>query len=108
MAIPVGQVCKDVRTEVTMIKLPEETLRDEAAMRAFYESLGISKSTTEAAIRARRNSPVEQDKQQPSPSRAGRSRAAIALTDRAVPRLWASQLRGLRASNILVVVQLIQ
>ena len=45
----------------TMNRLPEQMLRDEAEMRAFYQSLGISKSTTEAAIEVRRNTPVEQD-----------------------------------------------
>jgi len=42
--------------------LPEQMLRDDAEMRAFYQSCGVSKSTTEAAIKVRRNRPtVEQD-----------------------------------------------
>jgi hypothetical protein len=45
-----------------MIKLPEQMLMDEAEMRAFYDSVGISRRTTKAAIKARRNLPVEQDK----------------------------------------------
>lgn len=43
----------------TLLRLPEITLQDEAAMRAFYQSCGISQQTTEAAIQARRNKPVE-------------------------------------------------
>ena len=59
-----------------MIKLSEQVLTDEAAMRAFYESLGISKSTTEAAIKARRNIPMQQDKRQSPPlKRKARKRA---------------------------------
>jgi hypothetical protein len=41
-----------------MIKLPEKLLRDEAEMRAFYQSVGISPETIELAIVARRNRPV--------------------------------------------------
>ena len=44
-----------------MNRLPEQMLRDEAEMRAFYESVGISESTIEAAIKMRRNKPIEQD-----------------------------------------------
>ena len=43
-----------------MKKLPQFNLSDEAAMRAFYESCGVSKSTTEAAIRLRLSEPVQQ------------------------------------------------
>jgi hypothetical protein len=59
-----------------MIKLPEQMLRDEAEMRAFYEAVGISKSTTEAAIKARRNIPVEQEKKQ-SPLKSKRRKAIV-------------------------------
>jgi hypothetical protein len=48
-----------------MIKLSEQMLMDEASMRAFYEQCGISKSTTEAAIKARRNNHVKPDEQKP-------------------------------------------
>ena len=41
-----------------MIKLPEKLLRDEAEMRAFYKSVGISPEITELAILARRYKPV--------------------------------------------------
>ena len=64
-----------------MIKLPETVLRDEAEMRAFYESCGISKSTTEAAIRARHNRPADEGQQAPPPLRVsvrGRKRKAAA------------------------------
>ena len=44
-----------------MVKLPELKLNDEAQMRALYERCGISKSTTEAAIKLRRNMPVQQE-----------------------------------------------
>ena len=44
-----------------MIKLPELNLSDESEMRAFYEQCSISKRTTEAAIRVRRNSPVPKE-----------------------------------------------
>jgi hypothetical protein len=48
-----------------MKRLPEQMLRDEEEMRAFYESCGISKSTTEAAIKVRRQGPIEQDNESP-------------------------------------------
>jgi hypothetical protein len=48
-----------------MKRLPEQMLRDEAEMRAFYQSCGISRSTTEAAIKVRRNGPIEQDNESP-------------------------------------------
>jgi hypothetical protein len=49
-----------------MIKLSEQMLTDEASMRAFYEMCGISKATTEAAIKARRrNNPVEPNEKKP-------------------------------------------
>jgi hypothetical protein len=43
-----------------LAKPPVFTARDEAAMRAFYESCGISAQTTNAAILARRNKPVDE------------------------------------------------
>jgi hypothetical protein len=43
-----------------MIKLPENMLRDEAEMRAFYESVGMSPVTIEMAIKARHKQPVEE------------------------------------------------
>jgi hypothetical protein len=48
-----------------MTKLPELTAMDETEMRAFYESCGISKSITEAAIKARRKGPVVQNNEKP-------------------------------------------
>ena len=45
-----------------LIKSPNEMLRDEADMRAFYQSCGISPQTTEAAIHARRNKPFDESK----------------------------------------------
>jgi hypothetical protein len=48
-----------------MNRLPEQVLRDEAEMRAFYQSVGISESTIEAAIKVRRNGPIEQDNEVP-------------------------------------------
>jgi hypothetical protein len=48
-----------------MNRLPEQVLRDEAEMRAFYQSVGISESTIEAAIKVRRNGPIEQDNELP-------------------------------------------
>ena len=60
-----------------MIKLPERKLMDEAEMRDFYESLGISKAITERAIKVRRNMPVEQDKTK-SPPLKGKNRKAVA------------------------------
>jgi DNA-binding XRE family transcriptional regulator len=46
-----------------MRRLREQILRDETEMRAFYESVGISQSTIDAAIEVRRNSrpAIEQD-----------------------------------------------
>jgi hypothetical protein len=49
-----------------MLKLPELSLRDEAEMRAFYQSLGMSEAVTEAAIKVRHNKPVQKEKK-PSP-----------------------------------------
>jgi hypothetical protein len=43
-------------------------LRDEAEMRAFYQSVGIRPETTELAIQARRNRPVLEEKK-PSASK---------------------------------------
>lgn len=48
-----------------MIKLSEQMLMDEASMRALYEQLGVSKSTTEAAIKARRNNHIKPGEQKP-------------------------------------------
>jgi hypothetical protein len=50
-----------------MFKLPPaRMLLDEDAMRAFYETCGISKATTEAAIRARRKNLAQlADQKQP-------------------------------------------
>jgi hypothetical protein len=53
----------------TMTRLPEQMLRDEAEMRAFYQSVGISPEITELAIQAIRNKPVQEGKK-PSASRA--------------------------------------
>jgi hypothetical protein len=55
----------------TLPRLAEVAFRDEAAMRAFYQSCGIREQTTEAAIQARRNRPVEEKK---SPAVTGRPR----------------------------------
>jgi hypothetical protein len=49
-----------------MNRLPEQILQDEAEMRAFYQSCGISESTIDAAIKVRRNKPtIEQDNEPP-------------------------------------------
>ena len=45
----------------TMTRLPDQMLRDEAEMRALYQSVGISPETTELAIQARRNKPIQED-----------------------------------------------
>jgi hypothetical protein len=50
-----------------MIKLPEKMLRDEAEMRAFYQSVGISPETTELAIRARLSKPAVEETSAPLP-----------------------------------------
>jgi hypothetical protein len=44
-----------------MNKPPEQVLRDEAEMRAFYASCGISPQTIEAAIKARRDQLVREE-----------------------------------------------
>jgi hypothetical protein len=46
----------------SLMKPPDVMLRDEAAMREFYESCGISPQTTEAAILATRNKPYDETK----------------------------------------------
>ena len=62
-----------------MMKFTDITVRDEAEMRAFYESCGISKSITEAAIRVKRNPQVKEHKKKISPidreKRKGRGQA---------------------------------
>jgi hypothetical protein len=60
-----------------MIKLPEKMLRDEAEMRAFYLSVGISPETTEAAIRARRTQPGAEEAKPPA-SKSKKRKAAAA------------------------------
>ena len=52
----------EIKSEGAMIKLPEKVLRDEAEMRSFYQSVGISPETIELAIVARRNRPATEDK----------------------------------------------
>jgi hypothetical protein len=46
-----------------MKKSPDTSLNDETAMRAFYEMCGISQEVTEAAIKMRREHPVELEKE---------------------------------------------
>ncbi len=58
-----------------MIKLPDKMLRDEAEMRAFYQSVGISPETIELAIIARRNKPAVGE-EPPAPLPNGRKRKA--------------------------------
>jgi hypothetical protein len=57
---------------ITMVKLPELNLEDEAEMRAFYASLGMSKGTTEAAIQAMRSRRVEQKEMLPRNAKSAR------------------------------------
>jgi hypothetical protein len=53
---------------------------DEAEMRAFYASCGISRDTTDAAINTRRNNkPVEQDNQK-VPLKGKKRKAARPVT----------------------------
>ena len=59
-----------------MINLPEKILRDEAEMRAFYLSVGISPETTEAAIRARHTKPVTEEAVTPTPAKGKKRKAA--------------------------------
>ena len=47
---------------LNMTKSSKTLLSEEAAMRAFYESCGISQETIEAAIKMRREHPVELEK----------------------------------------------
>jgi hypothetical protein len=54
-----------------MGKLPENNLQDEAEMRAFYERCGVSKSTTEAALKLRR----QREDKKPSPLKGRRRKA---------------------------------
>jgi hypothetical protein len=46
-----------------MKKSPDTFLDDETAMRTFYEMCGISPTVTEAAIKMRREHPVELEKE---------------------------------------------
>jgi hypothetical protein len=45
-----------------MKKSPDTSLDDETAMRTFYEMCGVSQKITEAAIKMRREHPVELEK----------------------------------------------
>jgi hypothetical protein len=65
----------------TMTRLPEQMLRDEAEMRAFYQSVGVSPETTELAIQARRNRPV-QEKKKPLASKHRPARASAKASGR--------------------------
>jgi hypothetical protein len=47
-------------------KMPELDTMDEAAMRAFYETCGISKNTTDAAIKLRRRKKLVEEEKNPS------------------------------------------
>ncbi len=58
-----------------MIKLPDKMLRDEAEMRAFYQSVGISPETIELAIVARRHKPAAEEAP-PAPPPKGRRKTA--------------------------------
>jgi hypothetical protein len=49
-----------------MIKFSEQMLANEASMRALYEMCGISKATTEAAIKLRRKNPLKANGQKPT------------------------------------------
>jgi hypothetical protein len=55
-----------------MKKFPQFNLSDEAEIRAFYASCGVSESTTEAAIRLRLSAPVEQPEQPEQPKKTSR------------------------------------
>jgi hypothetical protein len=48
-----------------MMKLSQEMLADEVAMRAFYESIGFRAETTERAIKARRDKIAHEKKPAP-------------------------------------------
>ena len=66
-----------------MIKLPEKMLRDEAEMRAFYLSVGISPETTEAAIRARHTTPVTEEAVAPPPAKGNKGKKRkVAVTQK--------------------------
>jgi hypothetical protein len=54
--------------------LPPEMLRDEAQMRAFYASCGISERVIQAAIDARRKNPVAEEKAKKSAAQSRRKR----------------------------------
>jgi hypothetical protein len=59
-----------------MTKPPKKMLRDEAEMRAFYSSVGISPEIIELAIVARRNRPTgESNQQQPFKAKRGKGAA---------------------------------
>jgi hypothetical protein len=60
-----------------LTKPKDVMLREEAAMRAFYRSCGISPQTTEAAILARRNKPYDETK--PSVFKGKRRRRSATL-----------------------------
>lgn len=49
-----------------IMRLREQMLRDEAEMRAFYQRLGIRPETTELAIQALRDRPVQEQKKPPA------------------------------------------
>jgi hypothetical protein len=59
------------------MKLTQQMLMDETEMRAFYESVGISKSTIEAAIQARRKRPVDHGTKAPASQGRKKKKKAI-------------------------------
>jgi hypothetical protein len=69
-----------------MIKLPEKLLRDEAEMRAFYRSVGISPQITEAAIRERRGRPTEEAREPPAKGEPVKGEPAKGKMRKAVPQ----------------------
>jgi hypothetical protein len=57
-----------------MKELPELNLLDEAEMRAFYASCGVSTGTTEAAIKVRREIGQQQRMKRPHPLKVRRQK----------------------------------
>jgi hypothetical protein len=76
-------VRKESGMKRTMTRLPEQALRDEADMRAFYLSCGMSAQTTELAIRMRRYQPVQDESNTADVRRVGARAVRTAGSSRA-------------------------
>ena len=89
-----------------MIKLTDKMLHDEAEMRSFYESVGLSPATIEAAIRVRRARPVGNAGEMPKSSQRGRGGPRKRRWSEARLALWRRCSRWAQRPSELLVLRL--